>query len=657
MRPYFLLVSCFLSTFLFVSSDEGFVAENGLSTKYCGYTTSRMHATGNWLSQSPYNQTGDWAPDSTAILVPQLQYGILCLWSLNVTGLPPNTSFDWKVAARGDWAVGNWGCPSADNTTMDSTVNCQFTSSSNGTITLNMLTSGSNSSFYRIYTGLVPLSEAIVDPATILGRGSNLEPVTDGWNNHPACGYTNARYKASGDWTDILYGTGIWNAASTFGNMTAMLNSGVECLLSITLQGLPANATYSWKVVAGGDWNYANWGCAADGVSTFAASNCNFTTNARGSIVLNIITSGNDTTYRLYTTDAPVTSPDNSVKSPENFPTWAIAVIAAVGAVFVISIIIVIIVVRKKRNEKSRENEETADISLLSNALKIDFDELKNSRIVGEGAFGVVSLCWWRKTQVAVKQMTSSKTITTKALQEFLGEVQIMQNLRPHPNVVLFMGVCVPPQPFCIVTEFCDRGSLLNYLRSSQNIPVEEQFRLISGIALGMLHLHSERIVHRDLAARNVLLSKHLEPKIGDFGMSRLTEAENNAGKTQNDIGPIKWMAPEAISSHEYSIKSDVFSFGVVVWEIVHPKQEPYEDETLMTVAMDVIQGKRLTISETCPPKLVALMIDCWHGSPEMRPDFIQICDRLGNKQEEPAPTMEASPSHGHEYEPMNFDR
>ncbi|PRP85902.1 putative haloacid dehalogenase-like hydrolase, partial [Planoprotostelium fungivorum] len=601
------LILCCL--FLMAVADDEVTPPNGLNPNYCGYVTSKMHVTGDWLQDSPYNST-NWVGNTTALLTAQPQYGLLCLWSLNVTGLPLNRTFQWKVVARGDWTIGNWGCAPDGQVTSDAQ-NCIFNTSSSGDVTFNFQTSGTNSSYYHAATGLIPLSDAISDRSSL--RGPNLEPVTDGWNDHPNCGHVDARFKATGDWANYLYHTGDWNASSSFGNMTAMLDSGVECLMSITLQGLPAFTTYSWKVVAGANWDYGNWGCTTSGTTTFEGANCVFTTGSTGTVTLNVVTSGDDTSYRLYT-ENPNSSTTSATSSsvvalgtfgtsspPDAFPAWAIAVIVVVAVIVLSSIITVFLVVRKRRS--SQKDLEDGYSHIVTNALRIDYEELKDSKVVGEGAFGVVSMAVWRKSQVAVKQMTSSNTITNKALQEFFSEVQIMQNLRPHPNVVLFMGVCVPPQPFCIVTEYCERGSLLTYLRSTDAIPEEEQFRLINGIALGMLHLHSEKvqyytfyttapltffkIVHRDLAARNVLLSKHLEHK----------------------IGPVKWMSPvRSHTSQEYSIKSDVFSFGIVMWEIVHPKEEPWGDETLLNVAMEVVKGKRLMICDNCPPKLANLM-------------------------------------------------
>ncbi|PRP84566.1 fibroblast growth factor receptor 4 [Planoprotostelium fungivorum] len=142
--------------------------------------------------------------------------------------------------------------------------------------------------------------------------------------------------------------------------------------------------------------------------------------------------------------------------------------------------------------------------------------------------------------------------------------------------------------------------------------------------ALGMLHLHKE-----NLAVRNILLTKHLEPKVTDFGMSRVTEsAEDQGAKTNTNVGPVKWMAPEALKDRHYSNKSDVWSFGVVIWEIVQVF-EPFPEMTPIEAAVAIVVDKmRLEIPET-DPQLQLLMRICWSELPEDRPNFQMIVRSL----------------------------
>jgi serine/threonine protein kinase len=158
--------------------------------------------------------------------------------------------------------------------------------------------------------------------------------------------------------------------------------------------------------------------------------------------------------------------------------------------------------------------------------------------LVGKGSYGEVFQCKWRETTVAVKQLHD---LDERALEDFRGEAAIYTSLRSHPNVVLFLGITSPPQPTTIVTEYCSNGSLWTLIANPENeISVELQYKILLGIAKGMLHLHKENIIHRDLAARNILLTEHLEPKISDFGYSRQKDDHTEESKTKSEVGPLK---------------------------------------------------------------------------------------------------------------------
>jgi len=217
--------------------------------------------------------------------------------------------------------------------------------------------------------------------------------------------------------------------------------------------------------------------------------------------------------------------------------------------------------------------------------------------------------------------------ITPKDMEDFKAEIQLVLNLRPHPNIVLCLGITVPPNPLCIVTEFCELGSLSRLIMSPDPIDFNLQQKILFGVAKGMVHLHSESIVHRDLAARNVLLGDNYEPKVSDFGMSRTnTGAEN---MTTTETGPLKWMAPESLKSKVYSFKSDVYSYGVVVWELV-ARSLPYPDKEPVEVAMQVVyEGLRPTIPARCSPTFAQIMQSCWSTDPNQRPQFKDICTTL----------------------------
>eukprot|EP01117_Protostelium_nocturnum_P000457 TRINITY_DN1052_c0_g1_i1.p1 TRINITY_DN1052_c0_g1~~TRINITY_DN1052_c0_g1_i1.p1 ORF type:complete len:1229 (+),score=344.14 TRINITY_DN1052_c0_g1_i1:112-3798(+) len=308
-----------------------------------------------------------------------------------------------------------------------------------------------------------------------------------------------------------------------------------------------------------------------------------------------------------------------------------IAIALAVVFGILIAIMIVLYIRGKKRVHVTNQFAMIDVSSMNLGAAKksiIPYSELSEMDQIGAGAFGIVYRAKWRELDVAVKQIRA-EFVTEGQLKDFLQEVAILQGLRSHPNVVLFLAVTFPPEPLSMITELCEGGSLYQYLRENQ-VDLEQKKKFISGIALGMLHLHSEKIVHRDLAVRNILLTKHLEPKVADFGLSREQTSSESTSVTSSAVGPLKWMSPEAIQNRQYSTKSDSFSFGVCVWEIL-TVSDPFPEHTPMECAfMVVVEDKRLIIPSGTDPTLASIMAACWDRDPEARPEMSQIYTQLG---------------------------
>jgi len=239
---------------------------------------------------------------------------------------------------------------------------------------------------------------------------------------------------------------------------------------------------------------------------------------------------------------------------------------------------------------------------------------------------------WWRETKVAVKQLNNF-SISEKDIDDFRSEAEILKNLRPHPNVVLFLGVTTPPQPLTIVAEFCEGGSLYALIQCDAKISEELEFKVLSQMAKGMLHLHSEGIVHRDLAARNILLTEHFDAKVTDFGMSRVKGGNTQDSKTTNDVGPLKWMPPESIKDKLYSYKTDVWSYGVVMYELLE-RQDPYGDLDAVTVGMRVVyEGLRLQCPQRAAATWKELMTKCFKENSEERPTFKEIANSFSFRE------------------------
>lgn len=263
-----------------------------------------------------------------------------------------------------------------------------------------------------------------------------------------------------------------------------------------------------------------------------------------------------------------------------------------------------------------------------SNQWIIQASEISFGKELGRGAFGVVSKGRWRFTDVAVKVIQGNPS--AQDMKAFQDEVALMMNLRPHKNVVQLRGLCL--QPLCVVMDFVDGGSLESRLHKREvEVTWREVFKWAQGIVAGLHHCHCEGIVHRDLAARNVLLDSLNNALLSDFGLSS-TAGRFGGNNAQNAIqevgffrGPYKWMAPESLANNQFSIKSDVWSLGVTLWEILS-RRLPFENKTIYQVKDEVVmQHLRLW----CPPKWPEmwrnLLVACWRTDPAMRPDCATV--------------------------------
>jgi len=244
---------------------------------------------------------------------------------------------------------------------------------------------------------------------------------------------------------------------------------------------------------------------------------------------------------------------------------------------------------------------------------------------------GIVFLANWHGSKVAVKMVKGA--IQGIELEEFKSEATLMKKLHPHPNVVQFLGVCAKDNHLCLVTEFCEGGSLYDLLHSNQPITKESIKKIINGIASGMMHLHYENVIHRDLAARNILLGSNFSPKVSDFGLSRVADSKDER-QTNSLVGPLKHMAPECLRSRKYSEKSDVWAFGVTLFE-VYTRKDPYPGVSPIEVATGVAQNVnplRLSVPEEplrMSAEMTQLYLSCFNTDPEARPTMQEIVTQL----------------------------
>uniref|UniRef100_A0A1A8BB21 Tyrosine-protein kinase n=1 Tax=Nothobranchius kadleci TaxID=1051664 RepID=A0A1A8BB21_NOTKA len=252
-------------------------------------------------------------------------------------------------------------------------------------------------------------------------------------------------------------------------------------------------------------------------------------------------------------------------------------------------------------------------------AWEISKDSIKMVKKLGAGQFGEVWMAYYNNTtKVAVKTLKPG-TMTVEA---FLDEANVMKTLH-HDRLVRLYAVITKTEPIYIITEFMANGSLLDFLKSEDgcNLQLPKLIDFSAQIAEGMAYIEKKNYIHRDLRAANVLVSESLLCKIADFGLARAIEDDEYSAREGTKF-PIKWTAPEAINYGSFTIKSDMWSFGVLIYEIITYGKIPYPGMTKGEVMSSVQRGYRMPQPDNCPTELYDIMLSCWKHKPEDRPTF-----------------------------------
>lgn len=266
----------------------------------------------------------------------------------------------------------------------------------------------------------------------------------------------------------------------------------------------------------------------------------------------------------------------------------------------------------------------------------IDLGKLNMGEAFAQGAFGKLYKGTYNGEDVAIKILERPENDLEKAQlmeQQFQQEVMMLATLK-HTNIVRFIGGCRKPMVWCIVTEYAKGGSVRQFLTKRQNrqVPLKLAIKQALDVARGMAYVHGLGLIHRDLKSDNLLIFSDKSIKIADFGVARIeVQTEGMTPET----GTYRWMAPEMIQHRPYTQKVDVYSFGIVLWELI-TGMLPFQNMTAVQAAFAVVnKGVRPIIPNDCLPVLSEIMTRCWDANPDVRPPFAEVVRMLENAETE----------------------
>ncbi|XP_022803128.1 proto-oncogene tyrosine-protein kinase receptor Ret-like [Stylophora pistillata] len=290
----------------------------------------------------------------------------------------------------------------------------------------------------------------------------------------------------------------------------------------------------------------------------------------------------------------------------------------------------------------------------LTRSWEVPRDHVTIEKIIGKGSFGQVA----KGTAVGLRGRPETTTVAIKMLKpnaaeldkrDLMKELETMTQLKPHPFVIKLLGCVTESEPLLVLIEYVAFGDLLGYLRKSRglkdtyykdpnikpqtNLTSQQLMKFAWQIADGMSYLSSKSIIHRDLAARNVLVGQKEACKVTDFGMARDVQEENIYERKTKGRLPVKWTAYEALLYGKYTTKSDVWSFGVVLYEIFTIGGSTYPKMDGRKIANLLQEGYRMPKPQHVDEKLYQIMMKCWKNDSEARPTFTELKNQLKNME------------------------
>ncbi|XP_013868087.1 ephrin type-B receptor 5 isoform X2 [Austrofundulus limnaeus] len=371
----------------------------------------------------------------------------------------------------------------------------------------------------------------------------------------------------------------------------------------------------------------------------------------------------------IYFTTLPLE--EHSQQIQNRLPLLIGSVMGGAAFLLVVAAIVVVVVFRSKRRESPYSDRlqryisnrggvkyyvdpstyEDPSEAVKEFAREIDPSHLKIEEVIGAAQFGEVSRGRYRpagrrEVLVAVKTLRWGASDRERGM--FLSEAGVLGQF-DHPNVLKLEGVVTRSPPERIITEFMENGPLDGFLRENEGqFSILQLVGMLRGVGAGMRYLAERNFVHRDLAARNVLVNSNLVCKVSDFGLSRLMRGlDQNIPTYTASLGskiPVRWTAPEAFQHRKFSSASDVWSFGVLMWEVMSYGERPYWDMSNQEVMKAVADQYRLPPPHSCPPALHSLMLQCWQAERADRPGFDSVLSSLDRLIRHPA-SLKAEPT------------
>ncbi|XP_023809269.1 tyrosine-protein kinase Fes/Fps [Oryzias latipes] len=262
---------------------------------------------------------------------------------------------------------------------------------------------------------------------------------------------------------------------------------------------------------------------------------------------------------------------------------------------------------------------------ILKDKWALEHDDIILGPLIGRGNFGEVYRGQLRSENTFVAVKTCRENLAPEHKSKFLMEARILKQY-DHPNIVKLIGVCTQKQPIYIIMELIQGGDFLTFLRNEgHSLATKVLVKMTENVAAGMEYLESKKCIHRDLAARNCLVAENNVVKISDFGMSR--QRDDGVYSTEGGLRqiPVKWTAPEALNYGRYTTESDVWSFGILLWETFSLGMTPYTSMGNQQTREEVEKGYRMSAPHNCPVEISRMMSSCWQYDPKNRPCFKKL--------------------------------